>query len=79
MAKSASKICLTIILERKNVFLDSKIGKSKKLKNWDFSKGGQSMVSVKNLKIFHVSIFGKIKQENVFEDILGRKKSFFRL
>ena len=40
LAKSASKICLTIILERKNVFLDSKIGKSKKLKNRDFSKGG---------------------------------------
>ena len=34
------------------------------------------MVSVKNLKIFHVFIFGKIKQENVCEDILGRKKAF---
>ena len=37
------------------------------------------MVSVKNLKIFHVFSFGKIKQENVFEDILGRKKIFLRL
>ena len=27
------------ILERKKVFLDSKIRKSKKLKNWDFPKG----------------------------------------
>ena len=34
------------------------------------------MVSVKNLKIFDVFIFGKIKQENVCEDILGRKKAF---
>ena len=37
------------------------------------------MVLVKNLKFFHVFIFVKIRQENVFEDILGRKKSFFRL
>ena len=37
------------------------------------------MVLVKNLKIFHVFSFGKIKQEKVFEDILGKKKSFLRL
>ena len=37
------------------------------------------MVLVKNLKFFHVFIFGKNKQETVFEDILGRKKSFLRL
>ena len=33
------------------------------------------MVSVKNLKFFFF-IFGKIKQENVCEDILGREKAF---
>ena len=37
------------------------------------------MVLIKNLKFFHLFIFGKIRKENVFEDILGGKKSFFRL
>ena len=36
------------------------------------------MVLVKNWKFFHVFIFVKTKQENMFEDILGRIKSFFR-
>ena len=35
------------------------------------------MVSVKNWKTFHVFIFVKTKQENVFEDILGKKKKLF--
>ena len=41
LAKSASKMCLTIIiLEREKEFLDSKIRKLKKSKNLDnFSKG----------------------------------------
>ena len=34
------------------------------------------MVSVKNWKFFHDFIFVKIRQEDVFEDILGRKKAF---
>ena len=34
------------------------------------------MVMVKNLKFFHVFIFGKIRQENAFDDILERKKAF---
>ena len=34
------------------------------------------MVLVKSLKFFHVFIFGKIRQENVFDDILERKKAF---
>ena len=34
------------------------------------------MVLIKNLKFFHVFIFGKICQENVFDDILERKKAF---
>ena len=33
------------------------------------------MVLVKNLKIFHLFIFGKIREENVFDDILERKKT----
>ena len=34
------------------------------------------MVLVKNLKIFHLFIFGKISQQNVFDDILDSKKAF---
>ena len=37
------------------------------------------MVLVKNLKIFHLFIIDKISQQNVFDDILERKKSVFRL
>ena len=36
------------ILDDKNAFLDYKNKKLKKSKNWDFSKGVFSMVSVKN-------------------------------
>ena len=32
------------------------------------------MVLIKNLKIFHLFIFGKMREENVFDDILERKK-----
>ena len=34
------------------------------------------MVLVKNFKFFQVFIFGKIREENVFDDILERKKAF---
>ena len=33
---------------------------------------------VQKLKIFHVFLFGKIGQENVFHDVLNRKKAFLR-
>ena len=59
------------ILERKKAFLDYKKEKVKKLKNWNFS-----MVLVKNLNIFHHFIFGKIREENVFNNIVERKKAF---
>ena len=78
LAKSASKISLTIFEKEKKVFLHSKIRKSKKLKNWDFSKGVIVNGFGQKLEIFHVFIFVKTEQENVFEDMLGRKKSFFR-
>ena len=42
------------ILERKKPFFTMKKQKVKKSKNWHFSKGGYSMVLVKNLKIFHL-------------------------
>ena len=34
------------------------------------------MVLIKNLKIFHLFIFGKIRDKNVFDNILERKKAF---
>ena len=34
------------------------------------------MVLIKNLKIFHLFIFGKIRDENIFDDILAWKKAF---
>ena len=34
------------------------------------------MVLVTNLKFFHLFIFGKNREENVFDDILERKKAF---
>ena len=33
------------------------------------------MVLIKNLKNFHLFIFGKIREENVFNNILERKKA----
>ena len=34
------------------------------------------MVLIKNLKNFHLFIFGKIREESVFDDILERKQAF---
>ena len=34
------------------------------------------MVSVKKLKIFHLLLLGILAQENVFDDVLERKKAF---
>ena len=34
------------------------------------------MVLIRNLKIFHLLIFGKIREENVFDHILEMKKAF---
>ena len=64
------------ILERKNVFLSYKNKKFKKSKNCHYSKGVSSWFW---WKIGHFSIFfflGNIGQENVFYDILQRKKVF---
>ena len=34
------------------------------------------MVLIKNMKMFNLFIFGKIREENVFDHILERKKAF---
>ena len=67
------------ILQRKNAFQRYKNKKSKKPKNWHFSKGVNPWFYSKNghfLKFFFLSNLG---QENVFYDILERKKSLSRL
>ena len=60
--------------ERKRAFLYYKNKELNKSKNWDFFKGlvhgfGQK---VENF----LFLLGKIGQENVFDDIVERKKSF---
>ena len=64
------------ILQRKNVFLSYKNKKFKKMEKLPFFQRGQSMVLVKNWPFFHVFFKGNIGQENVFYDILERKKPF---
>ena len=64
------------ILERKNAFLGYKNKKSKKSKNWHFSKGVNPWFWSKNGHFFKVFLLRNIGQENVFYDILERKNTF---
>ena len=66
---------LLIFQKGKRRFFYSEI-KVKKVEILVFFQRGQSIVFTKKLKFFHLFIFGKIGQENVFEDIVGRKKAF---
>ena len=63
------------ILERKNVFLSFKNKKSKKSKNWHFSKGVNPWFWSKMGFFFNFLFLGNIGQENVFHDILERKNA----
>ena len=63
------------ILERKNAFLSYKNNKFKKSKNWPFSKGVNPWFWSENGH-FARFFLGNIGQENVFYDILERKKAF---
>ena len=65
------------ILERKNVILGSKNKKSKKSKNWHFSKGVNRWFWSKNGHFSNFFLFGNLRQENVFYDILEVKNSFW--
>ena len=67
-------MCLIIFQKGNKLFQTIKNTKLKQSKIGTFPKG--SMVLVKNLKIFHIFIFDKISQQNVFDDILERKKAF---
>ena len=46
-----------VFQKEKNVFLDHKNKKLKKMKNWEFFERGQSMVLVSNLKFFSIFLF----------------------
>ena len=63
------------ILERKEVFSGDKNRNKKNIEKLRFFQREKSIVLVKNLKFFHCPIFGKIRQENVFDEILERKKA----
>ena len=63
-------------LERKKAFLHSKITKLKNLKVWYFSKGVGPWFWSKTLNFLHLFFLRKLGQENVFDDILERKKGF---
>ena len=54
------------ILERKNVFLGDKKMKSKKSKNWHFSKEVNPWFWSKNGHFYKFFCVGNIGQENVF-------------
>ena len=62
------------ILERKNAFLSCKNKKLKKSKNRHFSKGVNPWFWSKNGHFSNCFFLGNIGQENVFYDILERKK-----
>ena len=64
------------ILERKNTFLGYKNMKSKKSKNWHFSKGVNPWFWSKNGHFSNFFLLGNIDQENAFYDILERKNAF---
>ena len=64
------------ILERKNVFLSYKNKKSKKSKNWPFSKGVNPWFWCKNGHFSNFFFLGNIGLENVSDDILERKDAF---
>ena len=64
------------ILEQKNAFLRCKIKKSEKPRNWHFSKGVNAWFWSKNGHFFNFFFLSNLGQENVFYDILERKKAF---
>ena len=73
------EIVLYDILERKNVFLSYKNTNFNKSKNGHFSKGVNPWFWSKNGHITNFDFLGNIGQENVFYDILERKKRLSQL
>ena len=68
-------MCFTIFWNNsKNVFLGFIDKKFKKRKNWHFSKGVNPWFVSKNGHFFNFFFSGSIGNQNVFYDILERKK-----
>ena len=66
------------ILHRKNAFVAYKNKKFEKSKNWHFSKGVNPQFWSKIGRFSNFFFLGNISEENVFYDILERKKAFLR-
>ena len=64
------------ILHRKNVFVAYKNKKFKESKNWHFSKGVNQCFRSRNGQFSNFFVLGNRGEENVFSDILERKKAF---
>ena len=64
------------ILEPKNAILGYNYKNFKKRKKLGFFQRGRSMVLAKNWPFFHFYILGLISQENLFYNILEKKKAF---
>ena len=64
------------ILERKYAFLGDKNKKSKKSKNYDFSKGVNPWFWSKNGRFSNFIFVANIGHENVLYDILQQKNAF---
>ena len=64
------------ILERKNLFLGYKNKKFKRSKNWHVLKVVNPWFWSKNGYFSNFSFLGNILQENIFYDILEKKKAF---
>ena len=62
------------ILEQKKAFLGYKKKKLKKSKNWYFSKGVNPWFRSKNNHFSKLFFLGNIGQENVFHNILEKRK-----
>ena len=76
LVKIGQKNVFDDILERKIAFLHYENRKLKKLKNFHFSKA----VSPRFWSKFEIYIYlVKMYQKSVFDDILERKKSLFRV
>ena len=65
-----------VILESQKTLLDYKKQKVKKVEKSGFFQRVSPWFWSKNLKFFHVFIFGKINHRNVFDVIPESQKSF---
>ena len=79
LGKRGQKNVFYEILERKNPCLGYKNKKFKKSKHWHFSKGVSPWFLSKTGPFFNFYFLCNIGQENVFYNILERRKTLSRL